>query len=522
MPRTARTRSWQGTDSTDLEIATPDGMSAHGGKLYLSYSKANAIKVLDERHGREEKSLSVPTPSSLKVVSPTNAFVISGGKQLLSVDPSTGTVKPLVAGLADAHGLAVATDGTIYVGDNGPDHQVKVFAADGKPLAPIGRNGRPCRDWPLGGPNAGLHRRPGHRRQRPTVDRRKRVDAQASQHLGSGHGKLLARVLRPFELRRPGGAIDPADPNVMVGQGCEWRLDPQTGRAKCTGVITHDGMEVSRFASGPDGRVYLAVAGNWAFNVGPLKIYERMGDADYRLRTVIFYADETGKELPIAGHGQASNAKQTMVWSDANGDGQRQPGEISGAAGRNAVQRLVHGTHARPDAVQRRQAIQADRLQRPAAHRSTTWPNRPKCRPPDSVRPTAGWCCRSANTESITAGSTATTSQSGKLAWRYPDTFVGVHGSHNAPPAETGLIRGSFPLCGTVKLPNPLGNVWAIRDQCRRVASAHRARLLSDAVVPARSAADSMARAGHAGRHLGQRAAGHGGRGFRRLDHAGQ
>ena len=33
---------------------------------------------------------------------------------------------------------------------------------------------------------------------------------------------------------------------------------------------------------------------------------------------------------------------------------------------------------------------------------------------------------------------------SGQRALDYPDTFVGVHGSHNAPPPEVGLIRGSF------------------------------------------------------------------------------
>jgi hypothetical protein len=51
---------------------------------------------------------------------------------------------------------------------------------------------------------------------------------------------------------------------------------------------------------------------------------------------------------------------------------------------------------------------------------------------------------------------------SGKKVWSYPDTFNGVHGSHNAPPAENGLIRGSFGPCGSVKLPEPIGNVWVL------------------------------------------------------------
>ena len=50
----------------------------------------------------------------------------------------------------------------------------------------------------------------------------------------------------------------------------------------------------------------------------------------------------------------------------------------------------------------------------------------------------------------------------GKALWKYPDTFVGVHGSHNVPPGERGLIRGSYNPCDSVKLPEPIGNVWII------------------------------------------------------------
>ena len=32
-------------------------------------------------------------------------------------------------------------------------------------------------------------------------------------------------------------------------QGCEWRIDPKTGHAACTAVITRGGMENSRFAT---------------------------------------------------------------------------------------------------------------------------------------------------------------------------------------------------------------------------------------------------------------------------------
>jgi len=51
---------------------------------------------------------------------------------------------------------------------------------------------------------------------------------------------------------------------------------------------------------------------------------------------------------------------------------------------------------------------------------------------------------------------------SGKQLWSYPDNFNGVHGSHNAPPAEVGLILGSYGPCASAKLPDPIGNIWVI------------------------------------------------------------
>ena len=97
-----------------------------------------------------------------------------------------------------------------------------------------------------------------------------------------------------------GGAINPQDPYLMVGQGCEWRIDPKTGRADCLGVITRDGMEVSRFGIGSNGKLYLAAATRWAFELGCVEIFERLGDGDYKLRTAITYVDKNGKDIPVS------------------------------------------------------------------------------------------------------------------------------------------------------------------------------------------------------------------------------
>src|SRR5439155_18712044 len=50
---------------------------------------------------------------------------------------------------------------------------------------------------------------------------------------------------------------------------------------------------------------------------------------------------------------------------------------------------------------------------------------------------------------------------SARQLWSYPNPFFQVHGSHRAPPAEPGLMRGAYGLIGTAKLP-VVGTVWGV------------------------------------------------------------
>ena len=86
-----------------------------------------------------------------------------------------------------------------------------------------------------------------------------------------------------------GGAIDPADPNVMVGNGCEWHIDPVTGHATCvSGHRTRDartGSAVSR--PGRMGEHYLFVSPGWfVFGLTPYITGLRASERD-RLRKIV-------------------------------------------------------------------------------------------------------------------------------------------------------------------------------------------------------------------------------------------
>ncbi len=463
---------WQGSDSADIMIKSlwekpegmpekADGIAAGQGKLYLSFTGANLIAVLDAHTGKLLKRLSIPAPGDMKLKDATTLLVISGGASVMALTPDSGEAKPLITGLANARGLALDAGGKIYVGVREPHHQVFVFAADGKPAGTIGRDGgRPLTGkWIADGMFAisGM-----------TVDAQGKLwvmeqdaDPKRVSVWDPQTGKLVKDFFGPTSYGALGGAINPLDPYVMAGHGVEWRLDPKTGRGVPTGWVTRTGMSAARYAVGSNNRLYLATAGNWSFNTGPMYIFERVGEGDYRPRTVIFYTDAAGKELPPSGHGETGKAKRTMVWADANGDGERQPDEITGVDGELRFSGWY--MNVTPDLT----LYCGDRQYKVAGFTAC---GAPKYDLAAGVKmPCAG--LGSADGRMVMHNGEYGVNNgwnecfdiaSGKLAWRYPDNFVGVHGSHNACPAETGMIRGSFGPCGTGKLPAPIGAFWVI------------------------------------------------------------
>ena len=79
-------------------------------------------------------------------------------------------------------------------------------------------------------------------------------------------GKFVREFFGSTAYGALGGAINPLDPCLMVGHGCEWRIDPVTGRATCLGCFVRSGMSNSRFGIGSNGKLYLAVASGWAYD----------------------------------------------------------------------------------------------------------------------------------------------------------------------------------------------------------------------------------------------------------------
>src|SRR5205085_2069004 len=121
--------------------------------------------------------------------------------------------------------------GHVYAGVREGDSQVLVYTADGKLDHTIGRKGGRVQKGPWNPDGlvdiAGM-----------AVDAKGRLWVMENDSAprrvsvwNAADGKFLAEYFGPTSYGAQGGAINPTDPNLMVGQGVEWRLDPATGRA---------------------------------------------------------------------------------------------------------------------------------------------------------------------------------------------------------------------------------------------------------------------------------------------------
>jgi outer membrane protein assembly factor BamB len=452
--------AWEGRESAEIqpksmiaeantELGKFSSLEVCGGKLYLGYKEQNLLAILDAKTGKYLGKVDVPAPIDLERAGEM-LFVLSADGSVQSLTPATGKLTPVLTGIANARGLALDAAGKLYVSVGGELQQVLLFTADGKPAGAIGRKGGRALlgAWTPDGMYvpSGLAVDP---KGRLWVMEQDEYPKRVSQW-ETATGTLVKEFFGPTHYGASGASINPRDPNLVVSEGCEWRIDPATGRDRCVGVIERGIASSARHCIGANGVVYIAFANQQKY-VGDtwIKLYERKGEGQYALRGAIF---------------KDNKAKTTKFWADANGDGQEQPEEQAlmpqalGFTGYYAWSMSLNGDltlHAggKDGGLEvkvtgftacngpKYDIANAKRLPGISAALGS----------PDNRRVLSygNW---------LTCFDTAT----GQQLWTYPNTFSGVHGSHAAPPPQAGLIRGSFGIVGSAAYPKPLGAVWAL------------------------------------------------------------
>lgn len=481
-------QEWEGSPDAELSIdqlseeeslQQATAIAAFGDRFYLSFSEANTIRAYDASSGKQLAEYEVPHPTQIAPDGNGDLYVLSGGDYTLDPNGYNGIHEPVVKEsqavyklntsnktlneqsfekLQNACGINVDKSGKIYIGVREPINQVYVYSTKGKLLKKIGKQG----GRPLTGPwdQKGMRFVAG-----VAVDKNNQLwVCEADNHplrfsrWDAATGEFSKEFFGAANYGAIGAAINPVDPNKMMGNSVEWEIDPKTQAFKCLGVITRKNTDNSVALKASNGRVYFIASTGW--RTGDIQIFERLGDGDFVKRASFTYE---GKRL----FGQkkkldASIPQKTHYWADRNGDGKKQDNEIT------TIDGIIHfnpwNLHVWPDFTFY------------SAEKAFPVKGFTKCNAPifdiknPEIMPVAG--VGSVNSDVMLSYSrkdwgayhslyTAYDRKTGEKLWSYPNTFVGVQGSHKGPSFPvTGLFRGSYGPLTSVKLPSPIGNAW--------------------------------------------------------------
>lgn len=470
------------------------GIAAHDGTIVCSLVRQNELLVVDVAAGKIATRIPLDNPRGLCFDAAGRLLALSG-ERLVRFSTLAGQPEPVItAGLDDPRHVAVDKSGTILVTDRGDSHQVKIFSAAGISQGTIGKPGKPAT-----GPYDPLHMNTPNGL---AIDSQGRIwVAEADNHprrvsVWSPAGELARAFYGPTEYGG-GGTLDPQDRTRFFYKGLEFELDWEKGTDRIVRVYSRndDPLLAAHYgpyspdtplypnaARGPARRYFTScythtpthgddVAFVWRDDDHDVRLVAALGNAHAWpvLRSEAFRDRWPEGTTPDADR-PPPEKQATFAWSDANGDGRPQPGEVTFAAGRcrgvtvmndlSFVAAESGGTAARFPAVldsaglPQYDVAAPERLGPPANPTASSGGNQ-------ALADAGGWTI---TTNAMAPYSPASLGGmfNGEPRWSYPSPWPGLHASHEAAvPDRPGMVVGHTRLLGGW-LKGPLGPMFCI------------------------------------------------------------
>ena len=283
-----------------------DYLAVKNGRIYLSFTAGDFISILDAATGAYIQTIVGTPPAAIAAVAtkcdtPDEPgkhvdadFVVSAeqggtlGKLLLVHDPIWVVASDLVPIDPAENITALAAQG-----DHGKYHPQEIFIALGPPANQVQvRSALDSDKLTCVAGEGGSRPSPGPW-QPGCMEFIRAIALDATGRLWAAEADPAPRRISVWTTDTPvahlareffappgpdaAAAINPRDPTLMIANGCEWRINPETGRGTCLGIVTRDPVSSARFIL-EKARTLLALT----LPDGIESILERIAGGDYR------------------------------------------------------------------------------------------------------------------------------------------------------------------------------------------------------------------------------------------------
>jgi streptogramin lyase len=451
------------------------GMVFRAGRLYVGDAVKEGILDVDPATGEIARTIAVENPIAL--AADAGGLYAVAGNRLVRIDPATGQTAVIAASLEGRPtGLAVGGDGRFFVSD-AEAHVVRVLDPQGTQVGMIGKPGGVSKGaydpLELHHP-AGLVVSPdGHL----WVTEEDRWTPKRLAAYDVAKGTMWKEFFGPVGYGASGGGFDPEDATRWIGQGTLFKVDYDKQTAVPMAILGGEPGMHYRFWR-QDGRTFVIACGKATFieellpdnTLKALACYSSAHLYAYAHRwkphqefVAAFRRDYPKVKYDYGQHGQPGHG-YGMLWVDRDGDGRMEAAEIEFATAAESCAAAYWGQDFR-DLTLRIPAKVAGRNSLVTITPDGWWPggapkypnfnDAVKAAVPIDLPGTVGVESTTdrfgnmiLNSDPEMRGFAA----DGRLLWRYPNRWSGVHGSHAAPLPSPGELQGVLFFTGVTPL----------------------------------------------------------------------
>jgi hypothetical protein len=459
-------QTWPKADPKGLALG---GLTALRGKLYLADRVKDAIRVFDAATCAPAGEIVLPAPGALTTFG--DAIYAVSGSRVVKIDPATQAVTLVVTDPAlKPMGIALDAKGTLYVSD-GASHTVRAYDAAGTFLRALGTPG---------GAYAGKYdptRMVNPRGLAVAANgwlwvTEERWTPKRLMAWNPATGQVAAEHFGPTAYGAGGGGFDEADHTRWIGLGTQWKVDFAKKTATPVSILgSHWSPLHYRFLH-RDGRTFL-IGFEGFTSISELRPDGSVKDLAFIGSTHRFcfgqgwnppkaFVEAFNAAYPgkVGKHGDKGPG---VLWVDRSGDGEMQADEFTFSTAVDNFAGAYWGHDQRDLTLRLPVTVKDKRLIAVLTPDGYHPGGAPKY-------PALNDACKAGTPVALSTNEVETTvdrfnnlvvnsdpfmtsfAPDGTLRWSYPNRWTNVHGSHNAPLPEVGMMQGALFFLGTAPL----------------------------------------------------------------------